>query len=842
MTRPLSRLLFAALLVLSAPAVLAPAARAQSLAQAGGALPTPQQYEVLGVSAEGVADEATRQFVLQTSGFQAGDRVTIPGDEVISDAIRRLYELGNFTDVDVIAEKFVGNGVFLLVRVEEVPRVGEYAFEGIKGGWKDDLRRQVPLLRGRALREADVERSRQLVLDYLAEKGYRAAAVEVRRTPAADGRVNLTFVVERGEKVEVADVRFFGNAAYGEKTLRKRLKNTPENRWWRFWGGETFDDDGFEEDLDNLVKFYNDRGYYSARVVRDSVWVRTDEGEPELVVDVYVEEGPQYVVRDIAFDGNTEYTDEQLRAALGIEPGETYNRSKIEQNLYYTQDHSDITSLYSDQGYLRFNIRPTVQEVEGDSLDLLFQISEGDVYEFGQVSIKGNTRTKDYVVRRQLRTVPGQTYSRQAIERSIRELMQLNYFDQEGLAEGPRVAIDEEEKEVDLTYNLVETGGDQLELSGGWGGGGYGVILQARVTFNNFSIQNLFDPSAWRPIPSGDGQQLSLAIQTNGARYQNYSVSFTEPWFRGRNTPVGFSLSYTHRDFSSRTLFGGSSTTGELTDRNQFSSFSGRLFYRQQLKWPDDFFQTGTDLSYRRYDVDGASFSNAYGLPLGISQELTVRQSLTRNSFDNPLFPSVGSSLLLSAEVATPVPGFIQYHKERFQTKWVTPVIGRIALSFDADFGYIGSLTGDDVEFQRFLVGGSPLDVQGGYLGYGKDLLFMRGYPLGAISPRAGGRLVGGRILNKYSMEARLLALQSPQLSFAPYVFLDAANAWSGFDAYNPADLYRSAGFGAKVFLPILGMVDLNYGYQIDSFVDTNPSSNTVITPRWRFQFSLGGQ
>jgi outer membrane protein insertion porin family len=830
-------------LLLCALAAVTLPAHAQGIPQPPGqtVAAVPQTYEILGLSVEGVADETARQFVLSSVGLQVGQRVTLPGDPAISDAIRRLYELGNFTDIDVVAERFVANGVFLRIDVEEVPRLGEVVFEGVKGGDRDELRKQVPLLRGRALRPADVERSEQVIEEYFADKGFRLVTIDTQQQATADGNVKLTFDISRGKKVEIGEVTFRGNEAFGEGTLQKRLKNTPEDRWWRFWGASTFDEQGFEEDKANLIAYYNDRGYYSARVLRDSVYLDRSGGDAELVVDILVEEGPEYRIRDVSFDGNAEYTDAQLRAALAVERGELYNRSKLEQSLYYNPQHTDITSLYSDRGYLRFNIQPKISEVDGDSLDIVFEIDEGDVYEFGEITIKGNTRTKEHVIRRQIRTVPGQTYSRQAIERSIRELIQLGYFDQTKLAEGPRVAIDEETKEVNLTYNLVETGGDQLELSGGWGGGGFGLILQARVAFNNFSIQNLFNGEAWRPVPSGDGQQLALSIQTSGSRFQSYSVTFTEPWFRGRPTPIGGSLSYTYRDFTNnRTVVGLDDPTNVAEDLN-FSTIGARFFYRQSLKWPDDFFQTGTDIGYRLYSLNGEALSRSYGLPEGRSQEFSIKQSLTRNSFNAPQFPTAGSSLLLSAEIAPPIPGFIQYHKEELSTRWVTPIAGRLALDFSADYGYIGSLTGETVEFQRYLVGGSPLEAQSTFQGYGKDVIFMRGYPTLAISPVLNGRRVGGRILNKYSLEARIVAIQTPQFTAAPYAFVDAANTWDSFDDYNPFRLFRSAGFGAKLFLPFLGLIDLNYGYQIDSFQDFRSGQPFEIEPQWRFQFSLGG-
>lgn len=785
------------------------------------------RYEVLSLDVEGAFDASSAQFAVQTSGLQVGQRVVLPYDEAFGEAIRKLYRGGLYSDVEIIADRIVGEGVFLLIRVVEEPRLGAYTIEGVSGGERNDLEDELPLLRGRAVLESSVGRSVRIIEDYLRAKGYRLVDVEVDRQIVEEtGRVDLVFTVNKGDRVEIQDVRFFGNEVFSEGTLRKRLKNTPENRWWRFWSRETFEDEKYDEDLQNLISYYNDRGYYSARIVRDSVYLEERPGgSAGVVVEIELEEGPQYFVREIDFEGNTVFTDAQLRQALGFERGDVFNRSQLQTNLYYTTDHTDIASLYSDRGYLTFNIRETITDAPGDSLDMFFEITEGDVYEFGQIAIRGNTRTKEHVIRRELRTIPGQTYSRQALERSVRELIQLNYFDQTSLAGGPDISVNEEEKTVDLAYNLTEAGSDQLELSGGWGGS-TGLLLQARVTFNNFSIQNLFNGSAWSPLPSGDGQQLSLSVVTNGRRYQNYSVSFTEPWFRGRRTPVGGSVGYTY--FQSR-----------ADDESVVASGSARLFYRQSLSWPDDFFQTGTDLGYRLYNIRGENNVNSLGLPEGNSQEFTIRQSLTRNSLDNPIFPSAGSNLSLSVTLAPPLSNFIQYHKWDLENAWYTPLTGRLSLSVRARYGYIGSLTGDDVQFQRFLVGGSPLDTQGQFRGFGKDLVFMRGYPIESISPTQGGESVGGRILNKYSAEIQLLAIQTQAFSFAPYAFADAANTWDGFDDYNPSQLFRSAGFGARVFLPILGMLDLNYGYQIDPFVPRIDGDSGL--PQWRFQFSLGG-
>jgi len=675
-----------------------------------------------------------------------------------------------------------------------------------------------------------VERTELVLTTYLRGEGYRLPTVRVARSMDEDGRVTLVFNVNRGERQTVADIRFLGNEAFSGGTLARQLKNTKERRWWRFWKAETFDEAGFDEDLRGLVRFYNDRGYYGARVVRDSVFVEpTGDGGGRLVVEVEVEEGPEYAIRDIVFEGNTIYTNEQLQFALGLQPGDVYDRTRIEQNLYYTEDKSDITSLYEDRGYLRFNIQPQVIEAPGDSLDLFFEISEGEVYEFGDVRIAGNTRTKEHVIRRELRTIPGQPYSRQAMERSVRELATLNYFDPASFGNGPTRQVNEDDKTVDLVYNLSETSSDQLELSGGYGGSGIGLILSARVQFSNFSMQNLLRGFEGG-VPTGDGQQLALQVQTYGKFSQIYSMSFTEPWFRGRPTPVGFSLSYQNVSFQS--------------SEGGYGLASGRVFYRQRLKWPDDFFSTGTNLGYKLYDVQGL---DSPVLPEGVSQEFTLSQSLERNALDNPTFPQAGSQVGLTLTIAPPIGDFIQYHKWDLTTAFYTPVAGRLTASVRTQFGYIGTLTGDEVRFQRYLVGGTPLEASGRSnlgRGFGRERVFLRGYPLEAIGPRLDGDPVGGRILNKYEAELGIVLLQTPQLSLQPYLFADAANTYDSFADYDPARLYRSAGLGARIFLPILGLVDLNLGYQIDSFTPLSTAAGDIQDgqPHWRFQFSLGGR
>ncbi|MEX1054555.1 MAG: POTRA domain-containing protein, partial [Rhodothermales bacterium] len=428
-------------------------------------------------------------------------------------------------------ERRVGNGVYLAIRVKEEPRLVDYTFTGIKKGHAKDLQKEVPLIKGTPVRPSDIERTKQQVKNFLRDKGYMLATVAVQREETDDNHVRLNFIIDRGPKVEIEEIEIKGNEAITDRRIKRKMKDTDEDKWWRFWGSARFDRTKYEEDLQRVIQYYNDKGYYDARIVSDTVFVRDGE-DPGVVVHLQIAEGPRFRIRNVDWEGNTVYTDEFLTESLGFSMGDVFERSQLEENLHMNRNNSDVSSLYMNRGYMRFQVEPRITVVEGDSLDLHFDIMEGDVYEFGDISIVGNTKTKEHVVRRELYTVPGQTFSRDTIQESIRRLSQLNYFTQESLAGGPGIDIDEETKSVDLTYTVAEASSDQLELSGTWGS--FGLVLMLRFSFNNFSAQNILKSDAWDPLPSGDGQKLSLAVQTNGTFYQNYSLSFTEPWFKGR--------------------------------------------------------------------------------------------------------------------------------------------------------------------------------------------------------------------------------------------------------------------------------------------------------------------
>ncbi len=832
----LNKLAVLALILMSSlTSTVALRAQANSGFAQAGQQQGPKAYSIISIDVQGVEDETTRFFVIRNSGLKEGEQITVPGDESIAKAIKTLYRLGMFSDVRVVAEKFVGEGVYLQIQVTKEPRLSDYTFEGAKRGQQEDLRKKLPLLRGQSVKPSDVERSIQLIKNYYTEKGYPLAQVEVEKSEIDNDRVSLKFDVEKGDRIKVQDIKIKGNDSFSNYRIRKKLKETKKKRWWRFWKRETFEESKFQDDLSNVIDFYNQKGFYDARVVADSAYIiGVEENDPHYMVELSIEEGPQYHIRNVSFDGNTHYTDEQLRQSLGFQKGDVYNSRKLQSNLYGNPRNNDIGSLYYNQGYVQFQVAESITEVNGDSLDLSYEVVEGDIFKVGDVKISGNSKTKEHVVRRVIYTLPGNTFSREGIQRSLRELAQLGYFNQESLI--PDTRINPETKTVDITYPLEETGGDQLEFSGGWGGFG-GLLLQAGVTFKNFSLQNLFNKEAYRPLPSGDGQQLSLGVQVQGRFYQNYYLSFQEPWFRGLPRPVGLSLSQTRYDLGAQTsLLTGISSN---SSGGVISISSASLSYGRQLKVPDDYFSTGSILKYRLYNLGDRSI--AAGLPIGQNQSLSFTQSLSRNSLDHPQFPSAGSQFLASVEIAPPLPGFVQYHKWTLNTSWNLPLAGKngkLSLGLTANYGYVGTLTGERVAFERYIVGGTPFDSQTGRFGYGRDIVYMRGFPPGAIGPRdASNAFVGGAILNKYNSELKYLAVQSPQFSMQSYIFLDAAGSYDNFGSYNPANLHRAVGVGARVFLPILGMITLNYGRNLDAFPST---TNDDGSQKWRFQFSLG--
>ncbi len=783
----------------------------------------PRLYELTDVTATG-SRFYSETFIISASNLTVGSNIRIPGDE-ISQAIKRLHNTGLFSDVKIYKREVGRDGVILDIVVTEQPRLEGYTIEGTRRSHRRDLEKKIPLSRGFAVTESAKTQSVNTILRYYETRGYRGTTVDVEVTDpdTLRNRVSLVFHVDRGERIQIRRIEFEGNESFSDRRLRKNLGDVKRNRWWRIFTRQTFNRDDYAEGQDELLTFYRENGFMDARITEDSVYVYSRRRDKEsIAVFLKIDEGPQYHLRNISWEGNTVYTDEQLTSALEMMTGDVFNETKFEMNLRQNRHETDVTSMYQNIGYLFFNVQPEFERVAGDSLDITLFIIEDDIATVRMVEFTGNTKTHDDVVRRTLRNLPGSKYSRSAIMRSIRELSQLGYFNPEAIQ--PDLDVDYEDKKVDIIYYLDESmSTDNFEFSGGYGGRQFGLILAARVNFNNFSAQNLFKGEAWRPLPSGDGQRLTLGVQLTGRGYQNFSFGFQEPWFLGRPNSFGINLSYSLFTGSSGTFFGSATTRQEM--------FSGSVAYGRRLNWPDDYFRHITRLRYQYFDVEG--FVSLLG---GQASILSFEQELQRNSTDNPISPNTGSKFSISGEFAPNLPGFSQYFKLGLDYQYHIPIIGKLVATYGAEFGYMSWFgKSDRSQFQRFYLGGTPLQQQQVFT---RDNIDMRGYPggfEGSISPYQDGEEIGGTVYNKYLTELRYPLISTEQVQFIPYAFVEAGNSFLGYKEYDPFNVKRSAGFGARIFMPILGLIDLSYGYRFDGIEAPGVDAN-----EWQFLFNIG--
>ncbi len=807
----------------------------------------PQQYEVLGIEVTGLTT-TRRQFVISQLGFQTGSTITVPGPDV-SSAIERLYRTGLFTNIKIIRQRTTPEGIYLEVRLQERPKLETYFITGVGGSEREDIRDRLNILPGFAVTKATKVQGVNTIQRYFKNEGHWGTTVDVRtgEVDTVRNTVILYFDVNPGERLEVKDIDFRGNEAFGDGDLQDALGEIKEDKWWKFFSKKTITEEKLETAKQNLETFYEAHGYLDFRITADSVYTFPyiqdrlfffNTPATGIKVRLSVFEGEQYHVSDINWVGNTLYTDEQLSEVLGFEQGDVFNRTEFEQNLRFSQGGADVTSLYQNRGYLFFTAREEIEFVADDSVDVTINIYEGEIATIDEVSFTGNVETHDNVIRRNLHTIPGNTYSRRAVIRTVRELGTIGYFRPASIR--PNLMPNRENNTVDITYTVEPSQStDTFEFSGGYGGSRIGLILSARVSFGNFSLERALNGEGWNPIPSGDGQTLSLGIQISGNGYQSYSFSFTEPWLAGRPNSLGISASYNVLSII------GSDQTNKL--------LSTSVSLGRRLDWPDDYFTQQTILNYRLYDISGGRFL----LDEGRSATLGLTSVIERNSLDNFISPTRGSKLQLTTAVGIPVPGLRQYYKVESLFAWHTTLIGKLVLTTSVQYGYLGYFS--DVNrsnFQRYVLGGTPLQQRQSFL---TDNISLRGYPggrgqgiapriceinapLGQCPPRAV-RQVGGRLFSKYSLELRIPLVQERQIQVIPYTFFDAGNAYLNFETFAPFEVKRATGFGVRIYLPILGLVDLSYGYRLDSIpatlLDGSPT-NDVMAGEWQFLFNLG--
>lgn len=836
-------------------------------------------YEIGQINVIGSA-YSDENALIGVSGLKVGDIIKIPGRD-IPDAIKSIYRLSLFTEVEIIATQIVDNVAFLEIRVEERPRYLSHTFVGAKEGIHDDLTEIVErhVRRGSILTENSKRNITRGLEQYFIDKGYLDAEVKVQEEPFPnrDNAVRVIFYVERNDRVKVADIRFKNNATTDipflnkklkDGKLRNKFKNTKKKG--RLFAKSKFVQSEFEEDKKSLIHYYNTLGLRDARVVKDSVY-RNNKGDIEIELTMY--EGQQYYYRHITWEGNTIYPDVTLATVLGIQKGDVYNPELMEKQLRFSQDSRDVSSLYMDEGYLFFQIEPVEVAIIGDSVDLEMRIYEGPQATIDKVVINGNDRTHEHVIRRVLRTNPGEKFSRTNLIRSQREIINLGYFDPEQL--GMNTPVNQQRGTVDIVYDLVERPSDQLELSAGYNGSA-GLLGTIGVTFNNFSTRRIFEKGAWRPVPMGDGQKLSIRAQSNGSFYRSLNFSFTEPWFGGRK-PNSLSI-------------GGFHTTQALvtSDKNspsysQLRAVAGYVGLGKQLKWPDDYFYFNGNVYLQNYklkqNVIDPNFSQSTfffeGKPIysGSFNNFYIGLTVGRSSVNEPLFPTRGSKFSLSVQLTPPYSLFkednfwelsdaelarlviqeninraeyglsplteglietvrfnaetanrfhyLEYHKWRFTAEWYNQLVGKLVLRTAVKLGYIGYYNKKVGvgPFERFQLGGDGLSNQNSGI-QGIDLIRLRGYEVSDVSDRNGDGFSDDRenalIFNKYEFELRYPISTNPNSTIYALTFLEGGNSWVTFSDYQPFDLRRSVGVGLRVFLPVFGLIGFDYGWGFD--------------------------
>lgn len=793
-----------------------------------------KDYEIGGVKVTG-AEFSDPSAIISIAGFRVGDRIRIPGGD-IPRALKSLWKLSLFTDVQIYKEKTIGDVIFLEIAVQERPRLTTHSFKGVKKSTHDDLNEQVNkhLLKGGIVTDATKANAAFAIEKYFQEKGYLDANVKVEEVNDTTriNSVKLVFNIDRGKKVKIQDIVFTGNKEVKSGKLRNKMKNTRRKK--RIFAGSKLIRPDYEEDKKKVIAYYNKVGFRDALIKSDSIW-REKDGDVQIRINLY--EGSRYFFRNITWKGNSIYDDKTLNNVLGIKKGDVYNGELLETRLRFSQDGRDISSLYMDNGYLFFNVDPVEIAVSEDSIDLELRIFEGPQATIDKVVIKGNDRTHEHVIRRELRTVPGEKFSRSDIIRSQREIINLGYFNPESL--GINTPVNPQRGTVDIEYTVEEKPSDQLELSAGWGGRGRGVIGTLGVAFNNFSARNIFKKGTWSPLPQGDGQRLSLRAQTNGRFYQSYNMSFTEPWLGGKKP-------------NSLTVAGYVSilTNGYDKDDDAFGRLINggvTLSLGTRLKFPDDNFISSTALNLQNISLDNYFFGSALfrtdkgeNVREGSFRNFSITQTIARTTINNPIFPQEGSSISLSVQLTPPYSlfsdknyselppeerfRFLEYHKWKVSAEWYQTLVGKLVVKAAAKFGFIGAYNKDIgiTPFERFQLGGDGLNNQ--QFGYftGTEIISLRGYNTNEIEnnlineniPTSG--VTATPLYEKITLELRYPISLNPSSTIYLLTFAQGGNAWKKAGDFNPFDLKRSVGAGLRVFLPMFGVLGFDYGIGFD--------------------------
>ncbi|MEO6188076.1 MAG: POTRA domain-containing protein [Ginsengibacter sp.] len=862
---------------------------------------SPKEYKISEIKVTGT-QSFDPNLIVSISGLAVGDKVMIPGGDNFSKAINNLWKQGLISNAEVFFTGLSGNNLSVELNITDRPTLTAFKFKGISKTESDEITTKLGLAKGRQTRVTDnLKKSATATIErYYVDKGFRNVDVKVLETKdnkTANG-VNILFDIEKNNKVKVNDIFFAGNETVSDLKLKKKMKGTKEKSRFTLFPSESinildsgksnkltfseylktngyliptrtkelldpyvrfklltsakFNEKKYLEDKQHILDYYNSLGFRDAVIAHDTTYNTSGN----LDVAIKVNEGNRYYFGNIAWKGNTKYSDSILNILLGIKKGDIYNAETLNKKLgkIPAPEGGDISSLYQDDGYLFFQIDPVETAVYGDTIDYELRVREGPQATIGKVDITGNDKTKDYVIRRELRTIPGEKFSRADIIRTQRELSQLGYFDPEKIS--PNIVPNVENGTVDITWGLAEKSSDQLELSAGFGGG-IGLTGTLGVTFNNFSIYNILNKKAWQPLPTGDGQKLSLRGQSNGRQFRSYNFSFTEPWLGGKKRN-SFTIGYYD------TKYANAYNPYGYYDR----SYADSSFIRttgisvslgKQLKWPDDFFALIYQLNYQRYKLK--NYNIFPGLTNGTSNNISLKITLARNSAGpNPIFPTSGSNFILSTQLTPPYSlfregaappdkyKFVEFHKERFTAEWYVPIgQGRgpdknkqFIFKAAAKYGFLGRYSDKTIlsPFERFQLGDAGLSNNYGLLGY--DIVAHRGYPVydnsnPKINPDKSNASEFFTIFNKYTLEMRYPLSTSASSTIYALGFFEAANGWYTFKDYNPFKLRRSVGLGMRFFLPMFGLLGFDYGIGLDRI-----NATTGLKGAAKFTFMLG--
>ena len=793
------------------------------------------------------------QTVVTYTGLFQGQNIRIPGEE-ISQVINKLWKLELFSDINFYVTNIVGDKASIEINIVELPSLSDYKITGLKKSKAETIETDIEIKKGQKITENFIETTKNYIVNKYRKNGFLNTKVNINTIPDTLGlnSERMVISVDLGERVKINSINFSGNELFKSKKLKKQMKNTKTKLLGRFWKKSKYIENEYEEDLDAVVDFYKEKGYRDARIILDTV--KIDGNQIDL--DIQLAEGNKYYFGDIKFLGNSVYSDEQLARALGLFKGDSYNgvllKKRISDNT--KPDGEDLTNLYQNNGYLFSNVNAVEIAAENDTIDFEIRITEGKPAFFNKISVVGNTVTNDNVIYRELRTKPGELYSKDKVVRTVRELGQLGFFDPEQISPDFK-NVDPNNGTVDIEYGLVPKGASQIELQGGYGGGGF--IGTIGLSFNNFSLKGMKDPKAWRPVPRGDGQAVSFSLQAYRF-YRVYSASLSDPWFGGVQ-PVQFSTSFSHTKQYRYNYF-----TGRVDKSQSFEVTGASIGLAKRLRIPDDYFTLSQSLGYQYYNLINY-FTGLFPFGDGSSNNLSYTVALSRNNtFTNPIFPLGGSEFVLSARFSLPYSlwngvdyanlgdleryqdddgnpdpakieqekfRWLEFYKVKFKGSWYTRLFDKLVLRTHTEFGFLGAFNNDRgvIPFDRFFLGGDGMSQ---YAMDGRETISLRGYPNQSLSTQDGST-----IYNRFSLELRYPITLKPAASIFGLTFIESGQGYNSFREFNPFNGKRSVGLGLRIFMPAFGLLGIDFGYGLDAVNDFDLNPNG-----WETHFVIGQQ